>query len=34
MVITNNTGTSMTLKTLIFLGSKNGYVVYTFNKVK
>ena len=34
MVITSNTGTSMTLKTLIFMGNKNGYVVYTFNKVK
>jgi len=34
MVISNNTGTSMTLKTLIFMGGKNGYVVYTFSKIK
>ena len=34
LVISKNMGTDMILKTLVFSGSKNGYVVYTFNKVK
>jgi hypothetical protein len=28
----NNDATSMTLKSLVYLGNKNGYVVYTFTK--
>jgi hypothetical protein len=34
MTISNNTATSMTLKSLVYLGNKNGYVVYSFTKVK
>ena len=32
LVISNNDATSMTLKSLVYLGNKNGYVVYTFVK--
>lgn len=34
LTIANNTGTSMTLKTLVYLGNKNGYIIYTFTKAK
>lgn len=34
LIISNNSGTSMTLKSLVYIGSKNGFVIYTFNKVK
>jgi hypothetical protein len=32
LVISNNTEAAMTLKTLIYMGNKNGYVVYNFTK--
>jgi hypothetical protein len=34
LTIANNSGTSMTLKTLVYLGNKNGYIIYTFTKAK
>jgi hypothetical protein len=34
LVISNNSQTTITLKTLVYLGNKNGYVVYTFSKLK
>ena len=32
MVISENTGAAMTLKFLVYMGNKNGYVVYSFVK--
>ncbi|HEY0245004.1 MAG TPA: hypothetical protein VGC01_05535 [Mucilaginibacter sp.] len=32
LVISNNDATSMTLKSLVYFGNQNGYVVYTFTK--
>jgi len=34
LVVSNNLGTTMILKTLVYLGNKNGYVVYSFTKDK